>query len=223
MAVLSLEEAMKQAAADQFWAIRGKAIQAYASLEQAMAQLFSLVSGTDGATANIIFFRINSADSRNKITKKLFQNKFGTRYNLFRNSLFKQIGPIDRERNEVVHWNVVNFVDADPDGNTRSTLALLPPANWVLDHGAPKKTTEDLIAFSRKCDFYSLLLRCLFAIEGNTGLPEYLSERWAVMFEGPIVYPPPPGHVLFNAEPDHHPGSVSIDVDWDGPATQSSQ
>jgi hypothetical protein len=222
MAVLSLDEATMLAAADQFWAIRGKAIQSYASLEQAMAQLFSLVSGTDGKTANIIFFRINSADSRNKIVEKLFQNKFGTRYNLFRNSLFKQLGPIDRERNEVVHWNVVNFVDGDPDGNTRSTLSLLPPANWVPGHNAPKKTAEDLVAFSRKCDFYTRLVNCFFAIEGNTGLPQDMKQRWAVMFEGPIVYPPPAGHLLYNVQPEHHPGTVSIDIDWDGPLTRPS-
>jgi hypothetical protein len=122
MAIIKLEDAMKLASADEFWAIRGKAIQSYASLEQSMALLFSVVAGTDRETANIIFFKITSADSRNKIIEKLFRKKCKDDYNLFRNSLLKHLRPIDIERNEVVHCNVVNHVGADDEGETTSTL-----------------------------------------------------------------------------------------------------
>jgi hypothetical protein len=81
-----------------------------------------LVAGTDRETANIIFFKITSADSRNKIIEKLLRKKCKDDYNLFRNSLLKHLRPIDIERNEVVHCNVVNHVGADDEGETTSIL-----------------------------------------------------------------------------------------------------
>ena len=60
--------------------------------------------------AQIIFVKITSADSRNKILAKLFKKKFGIDFNLFRNSLFDQLRSMDIERNEIVHWNVINAV-----------------------------------------------------------------------------------------------------------------
>ncbi|MDB5602044.1 MAG: hypothetical protein JWN71_4088 [Xanthobacteraceae bacterium] len=139
MATIQLEDAMRLAAADDFWALRGKAIQGYANIEQSLASFFAVLAGTDQKSANIIFFKITNAGARNAIIEKLFQNKLGTRHNLFRNSLVKHLGPIDRERNEIVHWNVVNNVAANADGSPSSTLALIPPASWTDMIDAPQE------------------------------------------------------------------------------------
>ena len=97
MATIQLEDAIKLAATDEFWALRGKAIQGYANLEQALAMLFAILAGTDSDTANIIFFKITNADARNKIIEKLFQKKLGDQHNLFRNSLIRNSWS-DRQR-----------------------------------------------------------------------------------------------------------------------------
>lgn len=163
-----------------------------------MASLLSVVAGTDRETANIIFFRIASADSRNKIIEKLFQKKFAERYNLFRNSLIKQLGPIDRERNEVVHWNVVNVVSADVSGNTVSSLLLTPPAHWIPNSTTPQKDSRDLIMFAIKCDFYTRFINMFCAIVGTLvgQLPQDIIDEWEAIFSSPIVFPPPEGHPL---------------------------
>jgi hypothetical protein len=46
MKTFDFEEINKKTAEDEFWAIRGKAIQAYAQLEQSLRNLFCLLSGT---------------------------------------------------------------------------------------------------------------------------------------------------------------------------------
>ena len=140
--------------------------------------------------------------------EKLFQKKFGEQYNLFRNSLFKQLGTVDRERNEIVHWNVVNHVSADVDGNTASILMLVPPANWFPDSNSPKKSSVDMVAFSKKCVFYTRLINCFTFTTGNIGgVPQEALKEWEPMFNEPIAYPPPVGHLLhdqFEAEIGPH-------------------
>jgi hypothetical protein len=121
--------------------------------------------------------------------ERLLQKNLGAQYNLFRNSLFKQLGSIDRERNEVVHWNVINEVGTDADGNTTSVLIMVPPANWIDAINTPKRFREDLVAFSRKCEFY----KCLIDMFG-VALTGHALCKWKPLFEQPIIYPPPDGH-----------------------------
>lgn len=97
MAMISLDDAYDQAAQSDFWAVRGKAIHAYAGLEQGLAQLFSAVSGVTPKVGGIIFFRISAA-IRRTIIEELFRAKFKDEYNLSRNSLFKHLPAIDTER-----------------------------------------------------------------------------------------------------------------------------
>jgi hypothetical protein len=120
---IDLGEAQKALMNDPLWAARGKAIQAYATLEQSLASLLAFLSDTDPVVAATIFFKVSSADSRCKILEKLFRRKFQDRYNLFRNTLFDQLRPTDHERNSIVHWNAV----AAFDGGTQASLELRPP------------------------------------------------------------------------------------------------
>jgi hypothetical protein len=132
--IISLEVAMRKAAEDEFWEIRGKAVQAYANLEQSLCSLFGALAGvTTWEIGAIIFFRIANSHARNRIIEQLFKKKFGDRFNLFRNSLLADLTPIDQERNEIVHWNVVNIVGTDEAGETTARVVLKPPAQaWAL-------------------------------------------------------------------------------------------
>jgi hypothetical protein len=199
MPIISLDEAQRQAAGDEFWAIRGKAIQSYAGLEQSLARLFSALAGTTQEMGATIFFRIASADTRRNLIGKLFQIKFREQYNLFRNSLLKQLKPIDNERNEIVHWNVVNTVGADEEGKTKSKLTLNPPATFPSLNSVSKDASQ-ITTFAKKCDFYAAFVGMfpVITIEGFSATPvEEIHKRpWLEAYSKPIEYPPPVGHVL---------------------------
>jgi hypothetical protein len=199
MPTISLDDAQELAAKDEFWAIRGKAIQSYASLEQSLARLFSALAGTTQKIGGTIFFRISSADTRRTLIDKLFQQRFHGQYNLFRNSLIKQLKPIDNERNEIVHWNVVNNIGLDEAGKTTNRLALMPPASFPSPDSA-SKDAKQMIVFSKKCEFYAALSGFfpIVAMEGFTETPiaDVDKKPWLDAYSKPIEYPPPVGHVL---------------------------
>jgi len=215
MPMIDLGEAMRNASNDEFWAIRGKAIQAYANIEQSLARIFAMLSGTTQEVAGVIFFRISSTDSRNKILEKLFKKKFNDRFNVFRNSLFEQLRPIDIERNEIVHWNVVNQVGADKEGKTIAKVTLMPPNFWVPDTNTPIKDTAILVAFISKCDFYSKLCNMFNIMVGNVALvpiPDADKQPWLDIFSQPIVYPPPLDHPLSPKPQEHDNPSQSFQL-----------
>ncbi|HEY6336490.1 MAG TPA: hypothetical protein VI113_11465, partial [Alphaproteobacteria bacterium] len=57
---IPLEQVQKLAATDPLWANRGKAIQAYASLEQSLCTVFADAGGMKSEVAGIIFFRLTN-------------------------------------------------------------------------------------------------------------------------------------------------------------------
>jgi hypothetical protein len=214
MTTIDLGEVLKIASVDQFWAFRGKAIQAYANLEQGLAHLFSILSGTPMEVAAIIFFKISSADARNKILEKLFKRKFQTQYNLFRNSFFDQLRPIDLERNEIVHWNTVHQTNIEGE-KAVVKLLLMPPATWNYDITSPSKDTDSLITFIAKCDFYSRLCSMFIVMIGNittVPIPEADKKPWLEIFSRPITYPPPTDHPLSPTPQEHDNPSQSFRV-----------
>lgn len=73
---IALDEVSRVLDVDPFWAVRAKAIQSYASLEQSLCGLFASLGDIAPPVAGIIFFKISSADSRNKIIEKLFRHKY---------------------------------------------------------------------------------------------------------------------------------------------------
>jgi hypothetical protein len=198
MPMISLDDANDLAAQSDFWAIRGKAIHAYAGLEQGLAQLFSALAGVTPKTGGIIFFRISAA-IRRTIIEELFRAKFKDEYNLFRNSLFKQLPALDTERNQIVHWNVVNNVGTDENNRTTSNLTLKSPAYWS-DPSGRAKDVQQMVDFSKKCAFYASL--CSFfpviTIDGYTEHPVSDQDKkpWLEIYSQPVEYPPAPGHFL---------------------------
>jgi hypothetical protein len=203
MANVDLGEAQKVLMTDPLWAARGKAIQAYAILEQSLASFLAFLSDTDLNVAAIVFFKISSTDSRNKILEKLFRLKFQARYNLFRNTLFEQLRPIDRERNGIVHWNTVADVGHDGE-NATASLHLRPPAA-LRTVDSESKTTAQINEFSARCGFYARLINMFAMAEGplQAHLTAVDLSSWREIFSQPITYPPPSDHPLSQTPPEH--------------------
>ncbi|RUP00314.1 hypothetical protein [Hyphomicrobium sp.] len=184
-----LGEVMQQAAADRIWAVRGRSIQSYASLEQSLCALFAYCGDIDPKVAGIIFFRISSTQVRNDILEKLIRRKFGSVYNLFWNSYLKELRPIDIKRNEVVHWNMITLI-----GDDGVSLQLRPPnfAGW--DENTPQLLDSDLVAFMEKCGVFGRLANMFhLATSIMTGAE---AQPWLDVFKEPLVYPLPDGHPL---------------------------
>ena len=198
MAILDLGIAAQMAEQDLIWATRGKAIQAYASLEQSLCTLFAHLGTIPPTVAGIIFFRISSTDVRNRILEKLFRLKHRETYNLFFNSFLKQLHPIDLKRNEIVHWNALNSVGSNEAGEMTSVVTLKPPADRGFDPNKPTITTQDLIDFSNKCDFYARLCNMFYVVDSGItkNAPDFDMKPWLDIFQQPIIYPPPATHPL---------------------------
>jgi len=193
---IPLEEVSRVLDQDPFWAIQAKAIQAYASLEQSLCGLLASLGDMEPDVAGIIFFKISSADSRNKIIEKLFKRRHKGEYNLFINSLIAQLRPIDLRRNEIVHWNTAQTISGPSQSDW--SLSLIPPNFWARDSNSPSISTEDLIVFANKCSFYSRLLNMVTLVLDPRHRESVASTRdeWIDVLGEPITYPPPVTHPL---------------------------
>jgi hypothetical protein len=182
----------------KFWSMRAVAIQCYARLEQNLCHLFAELADINHENAGVIYFRINNTIARNAIIEKLFRNKFGTEYNLFRNSLIDPLRPIDLDRNQIVHWNVVNRMTKDESGNRKSELQLEKPTIWISEETENSWNEEKLRAFGNKCLFYSEVLGMFtFLVLQRAklfGRSEAWHDTWREIFQRPITYPPPADH-----------------------------
>lgn len=148
-----LQQVFEKASVDEFWAVRGKAIQAYANIEQSLCQVFASLSGTPLDVAGIIFFKIVNAGTLYGILEKLQRKKHGATYSLFWNSFLKTMRhDISEMRNQIVHWNAVNVI-----GDTGYTgLVLRQPNLWDLGPNSPPPiTTAGMQEFIVKCDFFA--------------------------------------------------------------------
>lgn len=200
----------------EFWVARGKSIQAYAILEDALATLFSALSSTRTAIGRAIFFKIVNTDARMSVIDMLLTIRHGydnscpcgePSHNecLFRRSpdkgepgffrsLEKRIRHIDKERNKIVHWAAITT--AAPES---TTIALRAPANMYSwsDENAESLTTENMNEFSSECHFMAKLCRMFSGFisprsEPNAQVQKSLLE----IFQQPITYPPPEGTPL---------------------------
>jgi hypothetical protein len=67
----NLAQAQAKVGQDPIWFWRGHAINAYAVLEASLCALLSVVGEMREDVAGVIFYKITSADSRNKILEQL--------------------------------------------------------------------------------------------------------------------------------------------------------
>jgi len=200
---IPLDKVIELAEQDPIWSSRGKAIQGYAQLEYSLCRLLEFWGDMSNVTASTVFYKIVSTAARISILEKLLHRKHGSTFNLFWNSLIKELRQIDLKRNEIVHW----LAAANAILNDKKVLlvgvTLIPPASVGDNQGQPLRiTSNDLKVFEKKCDEFARLLAMFAAVskplEGFT--PE-LGSAWRGIFQQPLVYPLPEDHLLFRTPP----------------------
>lgn len=192
MAIISLQEALEKAYDDDFWKLRGIAIQAYASLEQSLCSLMALAAQLDRGSAAVIFFKITNADARNSILEELIHRRFAGEFDAFWKSARKLIAAADKKRNAIVHWNAINWVYADEAGQTVVRLSL-KPGQADPTAGGEEIVHNDLVDFTDRCDFVARILNA-FAQVASGSRRDADAEAWLKAFrEEKLAYPPRTG------------------------------
>jgi hypothetical protein len=191
---------------DGFWAIRGKAIQAYATLEQSLCTLFSHLSSIPMNLAGIVFFKIYQSDVVRTVLDDLMKKKYGSTYSLFWNSFSEMLRGISIKRNQIVHWNVVHTSD--------NCIVLILPDMLGYNPNSPKSITgEDCITFIDACLYMTRHLTAF--IQTHTPESPLHSDQVGLqalrdIFSRPIVFPPLHNNPLYRSslEPEsQHPPS----------------
>jgi hypothetical protein len=197
---------------------RAAAIDAHANFEQALFTLFASLLGAPRDRAGIVFFRIASAPTRNKILESLLKKTHGNKYKVYWNGcepkaqdgLFPLIRQLDHRRNELVHWHIAMEIRAG-DGSAISREALEPPNFWNIADNRPKITVKDLENFVQKADFVTRSVAMFYALTSGD-LPGVVPGPWPEIFEQPILYPPPETHPLFR----NYKGRETPPESWPG-------
>ncbi len=81
MTTLDLTQQPSNAIELHVW--RARAIQAYASVEQALSMLFSYLLGTSPDYGGIVFFRLTNTHSRNSILDQLLTKRHGGQFKVY--------------------------------------------------------------------------------------------------------------------------------------------
>jgi hypothetical protein len=206
---IPLQDVIDWAKYDPIWATRGKAIQGYADLENALCHLLVAVSDMSWQAAITIFYKITNTNARNSILEKLLHQKCSTKYNVFWNPLSQEIRQIDLKRNEIVHWLAAANAQMNSEGQLLVGVTLIPPASVVAKTSKIHITSSDLHKFAIRCDeiarITSGLAMRIKPVEGGPPVDETLPD----IFQQPFVYPLPAGHRYLSAivEPEIHPQS----------------
>jgi len=181
---------------DQIWAERGKAIQSYALFEQALSTLFSQLSDTTEDVAATIFYKITSTAARSAIIEKLLKKKYKTKFNLFWNSYFKLLKPIDTKRNEIVHWVAASLSQLDSTGTIICGTILIPPNIHSFFPAMEYLSHDSLNDFSVKCDEFARLCN-IFRRVSKLDRGQLQFDAWLDIFQQPLAYPLPADHLLY--------------------------
>jgi len=172
---------------------RATAIAWYTHIEKSLASFFAHLMGVSEDYAGVSFFRINNARARNAMLERLLKKRHGGTYNIFWNSLVKQLQALDETRNQIVHWTTVTHMS----DKGRDAVTLIPPNHWDRDWGnpgAPEITVEHLYEFILKCDFYSRMFNIFtWTLSGQ----REVDPTWQQIFQQPVIYPPPNSHPLY--------------------------
>lgn len=191
-----MEQVFRQAAVDPFWSLRGKAIQHFANVEQALCGVFSAVSELKPDVAAVIFFRITNPRVVGSMLKELLERKYKDTYSVFWNSLAKLTQEAVETRNKIVHWNVANCIG--PEGLQAVTLT---PPNFYNLGDMKMLDSSQMEEFTRRCDFIARLYNMFHLFLSRQDIFENDAVRkqlWYETFQQPVVYPPPATHPLLS-------------------------
>lgn len=175
----------------RFWALRGRAIQAYSQLEQALFELFASLTGMPPDMAGIIFFKITNSRARSDIIRKLFRKRHGANFNLFLNSIIDQLQVLDAARNEIVHWNAILVVGE----NGEPPAFKLAPPTYVMD--GEFRNEAFIVEFSDKCSYFSSEIGVFVTATtpGRVhGMADETRQSLLERFSQSLSYPPPQAH-----------------------------
>jgi len=149
-----LETFYRQSVNDPFWATLGHAIQAYSRLELSLCRLFEVLTGMSNECADMIFYRINNANTVHQILKTLAKQKFGEMYCPFWLSILALISNVTQQRNLIVHWR------AGIHPHKKEIQLTIPRKHWLKDIGEKDYlNTSHLIEFIAKCAFIQNQIR----------------------------------------------------------------
>ena len=196
MAVINVTEGRKRAGEHELWAARGRAIQGYAGLEEALCQLFAFCADLRYDVALTIYHKLNGKPQRDVI-RDLLKLKFNGAYDLFWKSAFKYLESLATKRNHIVHWSALAVISVDGDGSTTADVHLKPasqmPHQFTDDD---RLTTEDMKAFEAQCDFWAQLILIFTQMNGAELDAEVDCDKaaWVSIFTHPLTYPPAEDH-----------------------------
>jgi hypothetical protein len=185
---------------DEIWSERGRAIQCYAILEQALSALFAHLSDTNEAVAATIFYKITSTSSRIAIIEKLLHRKHGTKFNPFWNGYIKALRPIDTKRNEIVHWVSAAISKIGEDGAIVCGTILIPSNVHSFYPAMQYLSQHDLMAFYANCVEFSRICN-IFSRISKSDRKQLELDAWMDTFQQPFLYPLPADHLLYKMPP----------------------
>jgi hypothetical protein len=206
---------------ETFFALRGKAIQEYDLLEQALCLLLGTLARTSKERAAIIFFKITNTDARITILNLLLTQLHNVGECcgdanapcLFRKSPQKAtagfwgsfvdlVRTIDKRRNEIVHWIATINQDWDLDINQDKPRewVLMPSDTFGWDKDTPSLDAKAIRVFMDECRFLAdVCHRFRFVLDAPSDWTDAKRKTWLEIFQQPIVYPLPPDHPLSRA------------------------
>lgn len=190
----------------KFLVARARAIEEYASVESALADIFISLLGTKHTDrAAYTFYSITSAHTRNTLVGEFLEREFGDKYGAYwtgmrgqemrkAKGMWRLIKSLDQVRNNIVHWHPVYGLPLDEGAPIREGIArpfhatVKPPP--IIDR-------DELADFIYKAFFVHMSLtqfNRLAILE--EGLSDPGSETWLGMFQQPAAYPPDRSHPL---------------------------
>ncbi|KAF0128096.1 MAG: hypothetical protein FD148_1898 [Methylocystaceae bacterium] len=184
---------------------RALAIEFYANLEQALSVVFSILMKTDKVRSDIVFFKIINTSIRNKVIGDLLSICFGEQFDIYWYGapgtpalsrcpgLFTHIRALDEQRNRIVHWHTLRYLQEDEKYNSfKFPHEILKKAT-----SSETMTSDELACF---CDKARVITRAVeLFIEFISVYERGESSALHHIFQQPIPYPPSESHPLFHA------------------------
>jgi hypothetical protein len=193
---IDLTEAIQLAEHSPLWSARGMAIQSYAILEQALCFMLESHSDMSKESAHVVFYKITNYRARNDILDKLIKQKHGSKYSLFWNSYFKQLGAIDLSRNELIHWLSAATVAKNQLGQTIVGVVLVAPQSLPKAERGEQRTLQDITLFTEKCSIFARLCTQFCLLTKSQDLFDN-DQAWQRIYQQALTYPLPLEHPLF--------------------------
>lgn len=169
--------------------VRADALQAYATVEQSLCVLLSILLRIPIEQAGTIFFRMVNARSRIAVLQDLLKDVHEDKFKPFWTPTSKRLVFLDGERNKIVHWHMGVFYQG-----TDAVAHLAKPTGWFPTDDDSRMFVEEIETFSLECEFWANALASFGAdlrpkpLETDDALPS--------IFLQPIAYPPPESHPL---------------------------